>query len=48
MHLKRKKQSTFIPSDLSKGEGTQKVVSEVLSIYERLDILVNNLGSSTT
>lgn len=29
-------------------EGTQKVVSEVLSAYGRLDILVNNLGSSTT
>ena len=38
----------FIPSDLSKAEGTQKVVSEVLSSYGRLDILVNNLGSSTT
>jgi NAD(P)-dependent dehydrogenase (short-subunit alcohol dehydrogenase family) len=38
----------FIPSDLSKAEGTQKVVSEVLSKYGRLDILVNNLGSSTT
>lgn len=38
----------FIPSDLSKSEGTQKVVSEVLSAYGRLDILVNNLGSSTT
>ncbi|PXY43941.1 SDR family oxidoreductase [Flavobacterium hydrophilum] len=38
----------FIPSDLSKKEGVQKVVSEVLSVYGRLDILVNNLGSSTT
>ncbi|MCA1918895.1 MAG: SDR family oxidoreductase [Flavobacterium piscis] len=38
----------FIASDLSKAEGTQKVVSEVLSSYGRLDILVNNLGSSTT
>jgi len=38
----------FIASDLSKAEGTQKVVSEVLSAYGRLDILVNNLGSSTT
>ncbi|MBD3583662.1 SDR family oxidoreductase [Flavobacterium selenitireducens] len=38
----------FIPSDLSKAEGTQKVVSEVLSAYGRLDILVNNLGSSST
>lgn len=38
----------FIPSDLSKAEDAQKVVSEVLSTYGRLDILVNNLGSSTT
>ena len=38
----------FIPSDLSKAEGTQKVVSEVLFTYGRLDILVNNLGSSVT
>lgn len=38
----------FIPSDLSKAEGTQKVINEVLSTYGRLDILVNNLGSSTT
>lgn len=38
----------FIPSDLSKAEGTQKVISKVLSDYGRLDILVNNLGSSTT
>jgi len=38
----------FIPADLSKPEGAQKVVSEVLSTYGRLDILVNNLGSSTT
>ena len=38
----------FIPSDLSKAEGAKKVVSEVLSTYGRLDILVNNLGSSET
>jgi len=38
----------FIPADLSKAEGTQKVVGEVLSAYGRLDILVNNLGSSVT
>lgn len=38
----------FIPSDLSKAAGTQKVVNEVLSTYGRLDILVNNLGSSST
>src|SRR6187402_3154003 len=38
----------FIPSDLSKAEGAQKVISEVLSTYGKLDILVNNLGSSST
>lgn len=38
----------FISSDLSKAEDAKKVISEVLSTYGRLDILVNNLGSSVT
>lgn len=38
----------FVSADLSTSAGTQKVVSEVLSTYGRLDILVNNLGSSET
>lgn len=38
----------FIPSDLSKAEDAQKLVSEVLSTYGGLDILVNNLGGSAT
>ncbi len=38
----------FIASDLSTAEGAQKVVSEVLSSYGRLDILVDNLGGSST
>jgi NAD(P)-dependent dehydrogenase (short-subunit alcohol dehydrogenase family) len=38
----------FIPSDLSQVADAQKVVSQVLSTYGRLDILVNNLGSSVT
>lgn len=38
----------FIAADLSEAQGVAKVVSEVLSTYGRLDILVNNLGSSTT
>lgn len=38
----------FIPADLSKGEDAQKVISEILSTLGRLDILVNNLGASTT
>ena len=38
----------FIPADLSQPEGTEKVVTEVLGKYGRLDILVNNLGGSDT
>lgn len=38
----------FIASDLSTGEGSKIVINEVLSTYGRLDILVNNLGSSST
>ena len=38
----------FIPSDLSQAADAQRVVKEVLSTYGRLDILVNNLGSSVT
>lgn len=45
---KEKNNLHFISSDLSKAEDSQKVVNEVLSTYGRLDILVNNLGSSVT
>lgn len=38
----------FISADLSTAEGTQKVVSEVLNRFGKLDILVNNLGGSET
>jgi NAD(P)-dependent dehydrogenase (short-subunit alcohol dehydrogenase family) len=38
----------FISADLSVSAGTQKVVDEVLAKYDRLDILVNNLGGSET
>ncbi|SEL69627.1 NAD(P)-dependent dehydrogenase, short-chain alcohol dehydrogenase family [Chitinophaga rupis] len=38
----------FIPADLSKPEGTQKVLDEVLSKFNRLDILINSLGGSET
>lgn len=38
----------FIASDLSQKNDAEKVVREVLSTYGRLDILVNNLGSSVT
>lgn len=38
----------FISADLSKPEGTQKVVSEIHNQFGRLDILVNNMGGSET
>lgn len=38
----------FIAADLSTSTGTQKVVEEVLRKFGRLDILINNLGSSET
>lgn len=38
----------FMPADLSQAEDTVRVVSQVLNTYGRLDILVNNLGSSET
>lgn len=38
----------FIPADLSTSQGSEKVIAEVLSKYGRLDILINNLGSSAT
>ena len=38
----------FIAADLSTKAGTSKVIAEVTSRFERLDILINNLGSSTT
>lgn len=38
----------FISADLSTPKGTQKVVEEVFTKYDKLDILVNNLGGSET
>jgi len=38
----------FIAADLSKAEGSEKLVRQVFSGYGRLDILINNLGGSTT
>jgi NAD(P)-dependent dehydrogenase (short-subunit alcohol dehydrogenase family) len=38
----------FIAADLSKPEGTEKVINEIMSSYGGLDILVNNLGGSET
>lgn len=38
----------FIAADLSKAEGTKKVEAEILEKFGKLDILVNNLGSSET
>ncbi|RXG32439.1 SDR family oxidoreductase [Leeuwenhoekiella marinoflava] len=38
----------FIAADLSTTAGTEKVVTETLKLFERLDILINNLGGSET
>lgn len=38
----------FISADLSKADGTVKVITEVLKVHGQLDILVNNLGGSET
>lgn len=38
----------FIAADLSTPQGSRKVIDEVAAKYKRLDILVNNLGSSET
>lgn len=38
----------FISADLSKPEAADKVASEVFQKYGKLDILINNLGSSET
>ncbi len=38
----------FVPADLSKREGAAQVAGEILDRYGRLDILINNLGSSET
>ncbi|MBO9703354.1 MAG: SDR family oxidoreductase [Sporocytophaga sp.] len=38
----------FIAADLSTPGGIQKVVEEILQKFGRLDILVNNMGSSET
>src|SRR6476620_11501108 len=38
----------FISADLSKPDGTKKVIKEVKSTFGQLDILINNLGGSET
>ena len=38
----------FIAEDLSRPEGTKKVVDEIIKKFGRLDILVNNMGGSET
>jgi NAD(P)-dependent dehydrogenase (short-subunit alcohol dehydrogenase family) len=40
--------ANFISADLSKSEGINIVVSEVLKKFGRLDILINNFGGSET
>jgi NAD(P)-dependent dehydrogenase (short-subunit alcohol dehydrogenase family) len=38
----------FVPADLSRREGADRVAKETLTRYGRLDILINNLGASET
>jgi NAD(P)-dependent dehydrogenase (short-subunit alcohol dehydrogenase family) len=38
----------FIAADLSKSEGTEKVINEIKEKFGGLDILINNLGGSQT
>ncbi|MBP2618506.1 SDR family oxidoreductase [Chryseobacterium jejuense] len=38
----------FIASDLNQVKGTENLVKEILSSFDRLDILINNLGGSDT
>src|SRR5687768_17588528 len=38
----------FISADLSTRDGAKKVITAVFEKYGRLDILINNLGSSST
>lgn len=38
----------FVPADLSQRAGVDRVAKETLDRYGRLDILINNLGSSET
>ena len=45
---KKNRNLHFISADLSKPDGTEKVVQAVLEKYGQLDILINNLGSSET
>ena len=42
------KNAHFIRADLSQPSGTQKVVSEVLEKFGKLDILINAVGGSET
>ncbi|OMQ11544.1 SDR family oxidoreductase [[Flexibacter] sp. ATCC 35103] len=38
----------FISADLSTSSGTEKVIEEIKTNFGKLDILINNLGSSET
>src|ERR1700752_4862419 len=37
----------FIQSDISRPEGVQKVVKETFARFDRIDILINNVGGSS-
>lgn len=45
---KENKEMCFISADLSTSNGTQTVINEVKNTFGKLDILINNLGSSET
>lgn len=45
---KENKEMYFISADLSTSNGTQTVINEVKNTFGKLDILINNLGSSET
>src|SRR5260221_7182552 len=38
----------FIAADLSKSEGTEKVINEIKTKFGGLDVLINNLGGFKT
>ncbi|MFC6100539.1 SDR family oxidoreductase [Olivibacter domesticus] len=38
----------FIAADISQSAGTTKVINEIIATYHKLDILINNMGGSTT
>src|SRR6185369_16006425 len=44
---KEKTDNHFIPADASTAEGTTKVISEILSRFHGIDIIIHNVGGSS-